>query len=155
MPIFFFFLMPSTNVEGKKNAPRWLMIVQSRKWGVCIYIMMIMKVAERLRQLSWSSWNSTGTHDFWQKGPLRLSAHVRFESDLGWRARLRRECQLSKRNFKDLKITRSFRNAFSWSEGWQGFSKEGEWWTNTARFKTEIDLLMVLSNIGGDLSLKQ
>lgn len=139
--IFFFFLMPSTNVEGKNCS---VVIDDSTKQKVRslhssvffffpdVYIMMIMKVAERLKRLYWSSSNSTGTHDLWQKGLPSLPAHVCFKFDLGWHARLRRECQLSKQNFKDLKITCSFRNASSRSVKWQGFPKQVGWQTNMA-----------------------
>lgn len=128
MPVlFFFFLMPSTNVEGGKNAPWWLMIVQSGKWGVCIlpgfffflffssdiYIMMIMKVAERLKRLYWSSSNSTGTHDSWQKGSAEfVSASASSLISAGRRVGLKQQ------NFKDLEIACSLINICSRSGKW-------------------------------------
>lgn len=98
----FFFLMPSTNVEGKKNCST--VIDDSTKQKVRslhssvffpppsdVYIMMIMKVAEKSEAAFLKLFKHTRL--LTKKGLPSLSARVRLRSDLGLQARV---CRLSK-----------------------------------------------------------
>lgn len=127
MPVlFFFFLMPSTNVEGGKNAPWWLMIVQSGKWGVCILPGFFLFFFF-LRHLYYDDNEGGGKTEaallklFKQHGHTWLLTKGSAEFVSASASSLisaGRRVGLKQQNFKDLEIARSLMNICSRSGKW-------------------------------------